>query len=365
MIKEYRSIDLQLFSQEKTEPATQKKKKEARDKGQVFKSRDLNAVVILVAVFLTLRFVGGYMYQEAWGFTYTVMTQFYLIEEWDVALAYEAMQVTFRTAAKILAPVLAASFLAGILVNMAQVGFLFTLEPLSPKLNKLNPIEGAKKLFSKRSLVELLKSLFKLVIISALLFTVLKNEIYLFPFLVDMSLEMSLSYIAGVLFNLILQAALLLFILGVADYYYQRWEHEQSIKMSKQEVKEEYKQVEGDPQVKGFIKRRQREMANRRMMDAIPQADVVITNPTHYAIALRYDLASMDAPIVTAKGQGHLALRIKALATEHGVMIMEDRELAQILYKTVELNREIPENLYKAVAEVLAFVWKAQGKQVG
>lgn len=263
---------------------------------------------------------------------------------------------------KALLPVVGFAMLGGLIASYAQVGFLFTVEPMAFKFERINPVEGFKRLFSIRSFVEAMKSVAKILVIGYAAYSVYKSEFTRFPYLIDMDIRSSLAYLGQLILRLAFKVALYLIILAVIDYLYQRWQHNKSLKMEKQEVKDEFKQQEGDPQIRSKIKQKQREVSMRRMMQELPKADVVITNPTHFAVALKYDAAVMSAPTVIAKGQDRIALKIKELATEHNITIVENKPLAQALYKTTEIGDIIPADLYQAAAEVLAFVYKLKGK---
>jgi len=257
----------------------------------------------------------------------------------------------------LLFPLLLAIFSIALLVNYFQVGFVLSTDSIQPKLSKINPISGFQRLFSIRSLVELTKNVFKIFVVAFLVYITIKGEIENFIPLSDQSVGEILVYIGRLAFKIVFRTCLLLIILAIFDYLYQRWEFEKNLKMSKQEVKDELKQTEGDPIIKARIKRLQREAARKRMMASVPKADVVITNPTYLAVAIHYDQSKMSAPKVVAKGRGHIAEKIRKIATENKVAIVEDKPMAQILYKMVNVDEVIPTNLYKAVAEVLAFVY--------
>jgi flagellar biosynthetic protein FlhB len=250
----------------------------------------------------------------------------------------------------------------GLFINFMQVGINFTTEPLGFKLENLNPINGMGRIFSKRALVELVKSIFKILIIGSFVYNFLKDEILQIPKLLYLELAASLPNIADVIFSLAFKIIGVYFILSVFDYAFQKWSTFQSLKMSKQEVKEEFKQMEGDPQIKGKIRSKQREMAMSRMMQEVPNADVVVTNPTHFAVALKYD-RGMPAPQVVAKGQDFVAQKIKDTAREAGVTIVENRPLARALYASVEIGDTVPKELYKSVAEVLAYVYRLKHRR--
>jgi flagellar biosynthetic protein FlhB len=352
----YLGFDLQLFAGEKTEPATPHKRQEARKKGQVFKSNDLNSAVIILAVFTVIYFGFPYMLNTLRDFIREFLISKSIVELTPAmvnAIFLEALNVSV----KITWPILAVALVAGLASNLFQVGFIFSSEPLGMKLERLNPVEGFKRIFSKRAMVELLKSLFKLGITAYIVYQLGIKYQQAFPAMMDMEANRMTQVMIKIIFEMAMKIGAALLVLGVLDYIYQRWEHENTLKMSKHEVKEEYKQMEGHPQLKARQKQKQREMAMSRMMSEVPKADVVITNPTHFAVALRYVAEHMDAPVVVAKGQNLVAQRIKEIARESKVEIVEERELARELYYFCDLGMAIPENLYQAVAQVLAFVY--------
>jgi flagellar biosynthetic protein FlhB len=250
----------------------------------------------------------------------------------------------------------------GLAINYLQVGFLFTLEPLQPSLEKLNPIKGIKRLFSIRSVVDVVKNLLKLVIIGFIVYVTIKREYGLFLELGDFTIYQITKVMASLTFEVGIKIAIALLVMAILDFFYQRWEHEKSLRMSPFEIKEERRQMEGDPEVKQRIKRLQMEMARRRMMHEVPKATVVITNPTHIAIALKYDSATMKAPLVVAKGKHKLAAQIKKIAQEHNIPVVEDKPLARAMFGVIEVGEEIPFNFFKAVAEILAYVYRLKGK---
>lgn len=354
-------LDLQYFSGEKTEKATPKKKEDARKKGQVAKSQDLSPSIALTAFFFLLIMLGSQMLATFQNIMRESLTTYISWQVNEENLKVMVMQLAYE-AFKIVGPVLAVSLLVAFAVNYMQVGWLLSTEPLQVKLEKLNPIEGAKRIFSLRSLVELLKSLLKISAGIYVAYSILWNSKEQVVQLSLKSLGTVLSYTAGEVAKLGIYLGLLLFVLAVLDYAYQRYEHEKNLRMSKQDLKDEHKQAEGDPLIKGKIRERQRSMAIRRMMQELPKADVIITNPTHFAVAIRYDASAMSAPTVVAKGQDYLALKIREVAKKHRIVTMENKPLARALYSQVEIGQQIPEELFKAVAEVLAYVYKLQGK---
>ncbi|MBO8171002.1 MAG: flagellar biosynthesis protein FlhB [Bacillaceae bacterium] len=354
-------VNLQFFAQEKTEKATPRKKQEARKKGQVAKSMEIPSALIMLFAFISFIFLGQMMLSGIIRIYQQTLSEYILWQVTPNNIQVMFMQLTWESV-KLVSPVLLVAMVAAIFANYIQIGFLFTTEPLKMKLNKLNPIEGAKKIFSWRALVEFVKSILKFVFVTLVVAIILWNA-------KEQILNLSVStpggvlqVISGLTAKLGVFVALLLIVLAVADYVYQRYDHEKSLRMSKQDIKDEHKKTEGDPLIKSKIKEKQREMAMRRMMQEVPKADVVITNPTHFALALRYDSETMTSPTVVAKGKDHLAEKIKEVAREHDVVTMENKPLARALYFQVEIGEEIPEDLFKAVAEVLAYVYKLKGK---
>lgn len=348
-------FDLQLFAGEKTEDPTAKRQQDARNKGQVARSQELSAVFVLFVGFWVMYVLGASTYREIAGY------MAYVFGHLDTAVDTESVMRLFIGIVVVLAktafPVMAAVMLIGLGINLMQVGIKFTTEPLTFNLDRLNPISGFGRIFSKRALVELLKSVLKILIIGSFIYINLKDEILQMPKLLYLDLAASMPKIADIIFMMAFKICGVIFVLAVLDYAYQKWDHFQNLKMSKDEVKEEFKQMEGDPQIKGKIKQKQRQMAMSRMMREVPQADVIVTNPTHFAVALRYR-EGMRAPEVVAKGQDLVAQRIKEVAREAGVMIVENKPLARALYAAVEVGGTVPPELYKAVAEVLAYVYR-------
>jgi flagellar biosynthetic protein FlhB len=351
-------FDLQLFADdgggEKTEEPTAKKKSDARNKGQVAKSQELNAAFILFIGFWTMKVLGAYTYREIAAYATYIFGNLNTTVDTETVMRLFLGIITMLL--KTSFPIMLAIMVIGLAINLVQVGWNFTTEPLGFDLNKLNPINGFGRIISKRSFVELLKSLFKILIIGLFLYENLKDEILQMPKLIYLDLSMSMVQIADIIFMMAFKICAIFFVLAILDYMYQKWEHNEQLKMTKQEVKEEFKQMEGDPQIKGKIKQKQREMAMARMMQEVPKADVIVTNPTHFAVALRYS-DGMRAPEVIAKGQDLVALKIKEVAREAGVVIVENKPLARALFAAVEIGGTVPPELYKAVAEVLAYVY--------
>lgn len=363
MVRKYRlELDLQLFNQEKTEKATPKKRQDARKKGQVAKSTDLPAALILLFVSASFFMLGDFYKARIYGM-FGGLFQNWLTMELTPANVMDLFLNITQQMLLMLLPIFAIVMIVGVIGNVIQFGFLLTGEPLKLKLNKLNPIEGFKRIFSMRSLVEFLKSILKVTIIGVLVYSTIMSEWDKLLTLSSMPLETIFSFTAGLTIKLGLEIGAVLAVLAFLDFLYQRYEHEKSLKMSKQDIKDEYKKSEGDPLIKGRIRERQRKMALQRMMQDVPKADVVITNPTHYAIALKYDAANMEAPTILAKGVDHVALRIREIAKENGVITMENKPLARALYDRAEIGDVIPADLFQAVAEVLAYVYKMKGRR--
>ncbi|MCL6603075.1 MAG: flagellar biosynthesis protein FlhB [Paenibacillus sp.] len=354
-------LDLQLFSGEKTEKATPKKRQEARKKGQVAKSAELSGAVVLLSAVLSLSMFGGFIKERLMSlYTDVFLNRMNMVvtpENVNVLLSDYGLQILI-----LLAPLLGITFIIAIVVNLMQVGFMATGEGITPKFDKINPIKGFKNIFSMRSFVEFLKSIFKLLIISYLVYSTIWAQKGDFASLSHVSLERIFQFTAGMTLKLGIKIGAALMIMAALDYMYQRYEHEKSLKMSKQDIKDEYKKSEGDPLIKGKIRERQRRMAMQRMMQEVPNADVIITNPTHFAVALKYDGSKMEAPQIVAKGQDFVALRIRELAKEHGIMTMENKPLARALFHRAEIGDVVPADLFQAVAEVLAYVYKLKGK---
>lgn len=356
------TLDLQLFAQEKTEQATPKKKKEAREKGQVAKSMELPAAFILFFSFLFFALFGGFM-KERFLALFTDIFEHHLLMDITAGNARQLFISLVLQGLILLAPLMGIALVIAFVGNYMQFGLLFTADPLKMKLEKINPLKGFKRIFSLRSLVEFFKSILKISIIALIVYLTLWGEKDKIITLSRVTLEQTLSFAASITISLGLKIGVALIIMAVFDYMYQRYEYNKSLKMSKQDIKDEYKKTEGDPLIKAKIKEKQRRMAMLRMMQDIPKADVVITNPTHFAVAIQYDSSMMDAPVVIAKGSDYVALKIKEKAKEHGITLMENKPLARALYAEVDIGQSIPSELFQAVAEVLAYVYKAKGRK--
>ncbi|MDY6820646.1 MAG: flagellar biosynthesis protein FlhB [Deferribacterota bacterium] len=348
--------------EERTEQATPKKRREALEKGNVAKSRELPSALLLLITTLFFYFYITNILE--------VMKDFFF-ETWqtyrfniDTDSIYYIFNYFLLKALIVFLPFIFIIILTAFLSNVVQFGFIFSAKALEPKWERLNPINGFKNLFSKRSLVELGKSLFKIFVVGAVAYYILKGKIDDIASLTNADINFTLLYLGKLIFKIFLYIALVILVLAAMDFAYQKWQHERDLMMSKREVKEELRQMEGDPLIRQRIRSLQREMARRRMMEEVPKADVVITNPTHYAIALKYDSRGDNAPKIVAKGQNLIALRIKEIAKNNNVPVYEDPNLARLLFDSVDIGSEIPENLYKAVAEVLAFVYNLNRRMV-
>lgn len=355
-------FDLQLFAGDKTEDPTAKRLSDAHKKGQVAKSQDLSAAIVILVGFFTLWNSGSYMYKQLIEFTAYIFSNLSAVPmdvESVIHLFTEIMFVLVKT----LAPVMLTIMLAGLAFNYYQVGFVFSTEPLSFDLNRLNPINGMGRIFSKRSLMELFKSIAKIFIVGYFVYLYIVDQVVQMPKLIFMDLQAALADIVDIIFKLAFEICAVLLVLGIIDFIYQKWQHKQELKMSKQDIKDEFKQLEGDPQIKGKIKQKQKQISMQRMMHEVPKADVIVTNPTHFAVALKYE-RGMTAPMIIAKGQDLVARRIRQIAREANIDIVENKPLARALYFSTEIGDIVPPQLYKAVAEVLAYVYRLKRKKV-
>lgn len=351
-----------MAGESKTEKATGKKRRDERKKGNVFLSRDIVILVSLVGMFFCLKLVFSDIYvnlrQYLMGIIGMTATKAEISNDFTIDLAQNFILIFVKSSAVLLI----LSILLSVVTTAFQTKMLFATESLKPKFSRLNPLEGVKRMFSLRSMVEIIKGLIKIAILFAIIYQYIEKRIIELPDLLTIDVLSGCIYILETTFGLITSVAIAFTAISVLDYFYQWWEYERQIKMSKQEVKEEYKQTEGDPKVKGKIKELQRKMAMSRMMQAVPTADVVIKNPTHFAVALKYDSERNQAPVVVAKGQDELALRIIHVAEEHDVYVMENKPLARAIYAATELNQEIPADYYGAIAEILVYVYKIKKK---
>ncbi len=363
-------LNLQLFAKEgaggeKTEPATEKKLSDARKEGQVAKSRELGQAFALLALFIILKVWAGtigHNFLNAFRINYTRMKEMTTLVGGEISVKdfCSLLNLNILRMALMVAPVFIAAVMIAIVCDVFQVKWQPTTKPLTPKFSKINPISGFKRIFSKDKLIELLKSLIKLILLGYLAYSTIRGQLSVLFALFDMELITAVKIIGDIAINLGLKISAFYIVIGFADFGYQKWKFAEDMKMTKQEVKDEWKNTEGDPQIKGRQKQRMMEASRRRMMQAVPSADVVITNPTHFAVAIKYDTNIFDAPYVVAKGEDFLAARIKERAAEAGVDIVENKPLARMLYYNVDLGSPIPPELYQTVAEILAAIYNAR-----
>ena len=348
--------------EEKTEQATPRRREKAREKGDVPKSRELTSLLPVWTIVLYLLFSGALFS--------SLLTYFgsSLRRGVTMTLTETTLMDVFKADTMQMGMMMLPLFmliLAGVLiVHFLQTGFLLSTVPLTPDLSKINPLQGIKRMFSVNTLYETIKGLFKVAVLSAILYLMLKKEVFNIPLLIDMDIKSIMAFCFGQIKKIVMISALVLTVFAAVDYAFQRWQYSRNLKMTKQEIKEEYKEVEGSPMIKARLKSIQREMARKRMMQEVPRADVVITNPTHYAVALKYDVGKMGAPRVVAKGANLIAAKIKEIARQSGVPVFEDKPLARTLFSSLEVNQEIPEAFYKAVAAILAQVYRMKGKGI-
>jgi flagellar biosynthetic protein FlhB len=349
-----------MADEEKTEEPTSRKIEKAREEGNVPKSMEMAGFIVLFLALLVL-------------FFYVKYIVFYFEDFFKYFYSFIGVEITKNLVFNLLIkgafyffvlmfPIFLVVVIAGIVANISQFGFLFTTKVLIPKFEKLNPIKGLKNLFSIKKLVEGIKTTLKVFIAFFVGFEIFLSFFNEMPKLELMDFFNQIRWIEEKILLIILSMLAVFFVFAVIDLIYQRYSYKKSLRMSKQEIKDEYKQTEGNPEIKAKIRQLQREMAKKRMMAEVPKADVVITNPTHYAVALRYDKTKDEAPRVVAKGVDHVAVKIKEIAREAGVMIVENPPLARELYRLVEIDEIIPPKLYKAVAEILAYVYRAKSK---
>ena len=348
----------------KTEKATPKKRRDERKKGNVLKSQDIVVVLGTFASFFALK-----LYFPTMVKTLRYDMQFF------VSLSGSAEELTLGdlqkvgihlmiSGAKLILPLALISVAVAIIATGAQTRFLFVAKNFYPKFSNINPIEGIRKLFALRNLIELLKNIIKIIILIYILYGLLKDDMASIIKTMNMDISASVNYMMELMMSMIFRVTLVFVVVAAADFLYQWWDYERRLKMSKQEVKEEFKQMEGNPEVKGKIRQIQRQRAQMRMMQAVPNADVIVRNPTHFAVALQYDAEKHSAPIVVAKGQDEVALRIVAIGEENKVMVVENKPLARGLYASTEINQEIPAEYYNLVAELLVEVYKINNRKV-
>lgn len=347
----------------KTEKATPKKRKDEQKKGNIPQSKDIPTAISLLAVFVVLKIYISYAF-EYLGLELQKYTEYISgVTSLTENLSIDIMRDIGITVILGAAPVMLTATAIGILASGVQTKFRFTSELLKPKFNKLNPISGVKNIISLKAIIELLKNMAKIAVIIYLLYNKFKDISSHFPTLLSVSVNQATEYLLQSVMAIVYQIAGVFLVIAAADFFYQRWEYERNIRMSKQELKEEYKQTEGDPQIKGQIKERQRRVSMQRMMQQVPMADVVVRNPTHFAVALQYDIDKNSAPIVVAKGQDYVAFKIIEIAKQNGIPLREDKPLARALFSTVDIGREVPPEFYGVVANIMAWVYQLKNKR--
>lgn len=347
---------------EKTEKATPKKRREERKEGHVASSKDVITVVSLFGCFYCLQMFFPMIFRSMRNMMISLISSISSVEELSLGILQELGMASVTELSKCIFPIGIISMAIGIIVTGIQTRFLFTMKPVKFSLKKLNPLKGIQNLFSGKNVVELLKASLKVIILTAVLYRILKGEIVVIARMMDMSAAAGFSYVLKEIMKMVLQIGLIFAAIAGFDFFYQRWSYEKGIKMSKEEVKEEFKQTEGNPQIKGRIRSLQQSMARNRMMQAVPDADVIIRNPTHFAVALKYDIDHDNAPVLIAKGQDYIALKIVETAEQAGVTVVENKPLARGIYASTPLNSEIPAEYYGVVAEILVKVFRMNKK---
>jgi flagellar biosynthetic protein FlhB len=344
---------------EKSEEPTPHRLREARERGQVAKSREITTAVLLLLSYFLFRYTGEFMWRELVGMAQGLFYQIpSFAQDFSLSLVAGAFLIAGRGLLFAVGPIFGITFIAALLAEALQSGFVVSMDPLTPKLERISPFEGFKRLFSIQGLVETVKSIVKIVIVFYITWIAVRDDLPYVVILMDGQPWDALVLGGSIAYKVAIRVGFFYIAVAILDYMYRRWEYMRNLKMSRQEVKEEYKRLEGDPMVKQRMRDLQRQMAYQRMMAAVPQADVVVTNPTHLAVALRYVQEKTKAPVLLAKGERLHAEEIRRVAEEHEVPIVENEPLARSIYRTTNVGSEIPRELYQAVAEVLAFVYK-------
>lgn len=347
---------------QKTEEATSKRITDTEEKGNFAHSKEVSSSFVLLSALVALSMMGGQGTKNMMVAWHNIFAEAHTVTL-DIDGVYRVFVSTTQSAFLILAPLLVIIMVGGVAANVVQTrGLKFSIHPLKPRFDKLDPLKGFGRIFSKNSMAELVKSLFKVFIVAFIAYQTIRGRWQEIPPLMDFGVGQILVFMGEVALEIILKVLLVMIALSMLDYAFQRYTYLENIRMTKQEVRQERKETEGHPEIKQRIRTVQAEMARRRMMDAVPGADVVVTNPTEIAVAIRYDREKSQAPVVVAKGAGLIAEKIRDLARKSGVPVMENKPLARVLFKTVDIGQLIPESLYKAVAEILAYVYRLKGK---
>jgi flagellar biosynthetic protein FlhB len=343
---------------EKSEEPTPHRLREAREKGQVAKSREITVAFVLLLSYFLFKYLGEFMWQNLTEMASVIFQLIPEAQNFSMLFAGYVLLIGLRALALVVLPIFGIAFLSTFLAEALQTGFVFSMDPLTPRIERISPLEGFKKMFSLQGLVELVKSLIKIVIVFYIAWYAAKDDLPYIVILIEAQPWDAIVLGGGIAYKIAIRVGLFYVAVAILDYLYRRWEYMRNLKMSRQEVKEEYKRLEGDPMVKQRMRDLQRQAAYQRMMSAVPQADVVVTNPTHIAVALKYEQARMKAPLLLAKGERKAAEEIRRIAEMHEISVVENEPLARSIYRTTRVNQEIPSDLYQAVAEVLAYVYK-------
>lgn len=345
----------------KTEKATAKKRRDEREKGHIPISQDVVMIASLLFLFSVFKILFPFIYRTVRDYMIKYIT---LAPEAETLSDYSTVMFwdTIKVVAKAAMPILLVAIALAVIATGVQTKFLFSKEKLKPKFSSLNPISGLKNMVSLKSLVELIKNIIKITILIIILYQIIKGDITDVARTIDMDLKVSTVYVLNAIMEMVLKVSMVFIAIASFDFFYQRWDYERQIKMSKQEVKEEYKETEGNPEIKAKIRSIQRQRAQARMMQSVPSADVIVRNPTHYAVALRYDIEKDRAPVLLAKGQDELALRIVAVGEENGVFVLENKPLARGIFASTQVGREISPEYYGMVAEILVYVYRMNNR---
>lgn len=351
-----------MAAEEKTEKATPKKRRDQRKEGNVFQSTDVVNVVLVFSSFYMLKLLFPGIYENIRKYMVKFISTAGQITDTSQGTVSKLGMEFMNVAMVCVVPFMLICMVMGILSSGVQTKFLFSSKNAKPKFSRLNPLQGIKKLFAMKNVIELIKNILKVIVLVVIIYTLLKADFVNVVRTMDMDIKMSVVYVLNMIMTMIFRVVMVFAVIAFFDFLYQRWDYEKNIKMTKQEVKEEFKQMEGNPEIKAKVRDIQRQRARSRMMQAVPTADVIIRNPTHYAVALKYDIDENRAPIVVAMGQDELALRIVKVGEENGVAVIENKPLARGLYAQAELEHEIPEEYYGAIAEILVYVYKMNKK---
>lgn len=349
--------------QERTEEATQQRREDFRKRGQVANTRELGSVLVLLTSAFMLWFLGRFFMAQMSEIVTKSLGPF-LVEAARRGDYVPAALFVLKKALLIVGPLVGILSVMGIAATVVQTGFLQNEEAFDFNLERINPISGFARLFSLRALAEGVKAVLKLILVGSVVAVLVKDQILKVPALVSLSLNQLIVFAGDLTVRLLGGVGVFMAVLAVADYFFQRWQLEKQMRMTKQEIKEEHKSREGDPMIKARVRRIQREMANKRMMSDVPKADVVITNPTHIACALQYDPKTMAAPKLIAKGAGAIAEKIKEIARQNNIPVMENKPLARTIFKTLKIGQAVPRELFTAVAQVLSYVYKLKRRKV-